>query len=215
MVFVYISLYWGSTLLTVQESHCWPEGSVKTICTVVPATVGEKVEISMWQTSKTVLLTQNMLCWLMFNCYRLAIGPISSTCSGSNSHTVASAGIQISDGDVCICVCLGSIQPVTLTHAHVIQEWGGSQLHLLHLWPSLKPWPSHPSIYRLQYQHRGRAGKMKLIMCIDIHEHWVDVWRSDTFWKNCKEVSVLPITNMHCRTTERSTSDSLGNISWV
>ena len=34
-------------------------------------------------------------------------------------------------------------------------------------------------------------------------------------WKNSKRVAMLPITNTDCRTTERSTSDSLGDVSWI
>ena len=33
--------------------------------------------------------------------------------------------------------------------------------------------------------------------------------------KKRKQVSALPIVNMDCRTTERSKSDSLGDVSWV
>jgi len=33
-------------------------------------------------------------------------------------------------------------------------------------------------------------------------------------WKNSKEVNALLIVNTDHRTTERSTSDSLGNVSW-
>jgi len=54
---------------------------------------------------------------------------------------------------------------------------------------------------------------VKLIMCSDIPGHWVDVWRSGKFPEKRQE-SVLLIANMDHRTTERSTSDSLGNVSW-
>jgi len=42
----------------------------------------------------------------------------------------------------------------------------------------------------------------------------VDVWRSSTFSEKL-QVSVLPITSTYRRTTEHSTSDRLGDFSWV
>ena len=41
---------------------------------------------------------------------------------------------------------------------------------------------------------------------------YLDVWRSGTF---PEKQQVLPIANMDCRTTECSTSDSLGDISLI
>ena len=43
---------------------------------------------------------------------------------------------------------------------------------------------------------------------------YLDVWRSGTFMEKL-QVSVLPIASIDPTTTERSTSDSLGNISWI
>ena len=43
---------------------------------------------------------------------------------------------------------------------------------------------------------------------------YLDVWRSGRFLEN-PQVSALPIANKDHRTTEHSTSDSLGNVSWV
>jgi len=40
---------------------------------------------------------------------------------------------------------------------------------------------------------------------------YLDVWRQDTF----QQVSALPITNTDHKMTECSTSDSLGDISWI
>jgi len=50
-----------------------------------------------------------------------------------------------------------------------------------------------------------------------IHSHgmtYLDVWRSGTFPEK-QQVSALPIANTDHRTTERSTSDSLGDVSWI
>jgi len=44
---------------------------------------------------------------------------------------------------------------------------------------------------------------------------YLDVWRSGPFPKKKKKVSALLITNMDCRMTERSTSDSLDEVSWI
>ena len=48
---------------------------------------------------------------------------------------------------------------------------------------------------------------------------YLDVWRCGTFdicsRKNSKKASALLIINSDHRTTERSTSDSLGDISWI
>ena len=41
---------------------------------------------------------------------------------------------------------------------------------------------------------------------------YLDMWRSGTFPKNSNEASALPIANTDRRTTERSTSDRLGDI---
>jgi len=43
---------------------------------------------------------------------------------------------------------------------------------------------------------------------------YMDMWRSGTFLEK-PQASALPIANTDCRTTERSTSGSLGDISWV
>ena len=43
---------------------------------------------------------------------------------------------------------------------------------------------------------------------------YLDVWKSGILLEK-PQVSVLPITNMNRRTTERSTSCSLGDVSWV
>ena len=48
----------------------------------------------------------------------------------------------------------------------------------------------------------------------DVPGYWVDMWRSGTFPKKL-QVSVIPITNTYRGTTEHSTSDSLGDVSWV
>jgi len=44
---------------------------------------------------------------------------------------------------------------------------------------------------------------------------YLDVWRSGTFPENSKKASALPIANTDGRMTERSTSDSLGDVSWI
>jgi len=74
---------------------------------------------------------------------------------------------------------------------------------------SLVPRPSHPSVCRLQYQRGGRPGKTE-----SRGTTYLDVWRSGTFLEK-QQVSALPITNTDHRTTERSTSDSLGDVSWI
>ena len=56
---------------------------------------------------------------------------------------------------------------------------------------------------------RGRPGKTESHAMT-----YLDMWRSGTFLEK-QQVSALPITNTDCRTTERLTSDSLGNVSWI
>ena len=53
-------------------------------------------------------------------------------------------------------------------------------------------------------------GLVKLIHAMT----YLDVWRSGTYPEK-SQASALPIANTDCRTTENSTSDSLGDVSWI
>jgi len=87
------------------------------------------------------------------------------------------------------------------------------QMLLLSYWAgaSLVPRPSWSSVCRLQYYNAGE-GLVKLSHV---------VWRTWTCegvahsWKNSKLVSALLIANTDHRTTERSTSERLSDVSWI
>jgi len=62
----------------------------------------------------------------------------------------------------------------------------------------------------LQYWRGGRFGKSEshAVTCLD-------VWRSGTFPEKQQVSECTTIANADCRTTECSTSDSLGDVSWM
>jgi len=81
---------------------------------------------------------------------------------------------------------------------------------------SLVPRPSRPSVCRLQYKcgGPGRPGKTE-----SRGMTYLDVWRSGTFPEKQQvsdhECATDCKLNTERRMTERSTSDSLGDVSWI
>jgi len=72
---------------------------------------------------------------------------------------------------------------------------------------------SPPQCSSLAVLMQGKS-LVNLTMCSNVPGRWV-VWRSGTFPENHKQVSTLPVANTDHGMTERSTSDSLGDVSWV
>ena len=91
-----------------------------------------------------------------------------------------------------------------------------SPIHCLLLWwfrPSLVSYPGLLTPAFVACSTNAEEGQVKLIMCNDVAGR-VEEWRSGTFPEK-PQVSTLLIANMDHRMIERSTSDSLGDVSWV